>query len=300
MRAFERTKELKGSLHKCCRLWLLYMVIPHMVSGSLSFAKDELDLEEVKCKRLMSSVANDYTRPAWDAENASQYSKAIGLLEKAVEKLKASSFKANEFEQERLYQLRNCFYSMAIDYSRSKNHSRAIELFLECDKLNNTMQRKSDVSYLACVADEYRLVKDFRKAELYCQKAIKLGQVNGNKIGIFLILSETYAEQKKFPLAEKTLQDFIAERSKLKKVNDVRTGRVWLRNLYREEKKTVEAQKIEHALNDRHCPVCGSEANVKGIVYGLTSGPVNGAHLGGCNFTETSPKWWCNKDKLEF
>lgn len=300
MPAFDRTRKSNLSLHKCGKVLLLYALIPHMVSGSLSFAKDELDLEEVKCKRLMSSVANDYTRPAWDAENASQYSKAIGLLEKAVEKLKASSFKANEFEQERLYQLRNCFYSMAIDYSRSKNHSRAIELFLQCDTLDSTMQRKSDVSYLACVANEYRLVKDFGKALEYCQKSIKKGQVNGNKIGIFLILSEIYAEQKQFPMAEKTLKDFIAGRAKLDKVNEVRIGRVWLKNLYQQEKKTAEAQKIEQALNDRHCPACGSDANVKGIVYGLTSGPVNGAHLGGCNFTETSPKWWCNKDKIEF
>ena len=65
------------------------------------------------------------------------------------------------------------------------------------------------------------------------------------------------------------------------------------------------SQYCQYNYSNGICPICKSKKNVLQIIYGLPNEKFwrknkKKYHLGGCEITICDPKWYCEKDRVEF
>jgi hypothetical protein len=146
--------------------------------------------------------------------------------------------------------------------------------------------------------DAQRAGQNVKAAKLYRQIIEKKKDYVGESI---VQLSQTLYASGETLAAENLLRRHMEKAKKANRFCELRAERFELQHIYEMERK-----KINNDLDDKHCPICGSEEAVIPITYGLVRGrPGSGEQLPeakdkGCMVAFGHPKWWCKKDKTEF
>jgi len=120
-------------------------------------------------------------------------------------------------------------------------------------------------------------------------------------------LSYIYTQAGSIKLAEKELLALMADKDVMQSVGMRRAVTGHLKQICLTEHRNAEAEKLELKLADRHCPKCGSDANVIRMVYGYpgiragnSSKPVEEVKQGGCVISDESARFWCKTDNMGF
>lgn len=103
--------------------------------------------------------------------------------------------------------------------------------------------------------------------------------------------------------SNQVIEELKNSESKIKTMDKptvARSYRVAMKEIYEQIGLKTYAANLQEQLDNKHCPVCHSDATVKMIQYGLVVGAPPDTPLGGCCIEPDSPHWWCSKDKVAF
>lgn len=161
---------------------------------------------------------------------------------------------------------------------------------------------KARITAFAC-----REKKQYKKAEAAFREYLPSMPDNHHKISIMLQIAQMVENQGRNTDAEKEYLSAIDEAQKHGWYEEARTARCsFAEFLHRIGGREDDVQKIKALVNDKHCPVCHSDAQVQKIGYGRTTFKPGVPHGGCCILRSSaldiqiSPVWHCDKDKVSF
>jgi len=123
-----------------------------------------------------------------------------------------------------------------------------------------------------------------------------------------LQLSQCYEAEGNSKMAIQELTDILAEKQLAKESpHSVYQVRNLLKKLYGRLNMIAQANAMETMLQDKHCPLCGSDKNVIPIKRGREPRPEPGEppveeakYENGCVIESDPPRWFCKTDSLRF
>lgn len=268
-----------------------------IVQQSAGWAVDDSEID--RANTFYNKFLHNLILPAMDKTKEKKFAEAQALLEEADKQVKALNYKDVDAKSRIVDFEVDIFEKYADLYVAQEKYDLAGKAELTAyEKLKAVRQRGNPE--MICKAGEYYLEgKHYAQAEATFEKAIKelddFDWVDAQK-GLWI----TYLNQDK---KDKIRESIAAASERVKKIGYptlTRQFRFALREIYDDLGDQVNSAKVEAQLNDKHCPVCGSDKSLEPIVYGLPAGEMKDVHLGGCIVTEESPLWYCTKDKVSF
>ena len=242
-------------------------------------------------KKLTANIEKSIEEPAKDARSKHDYDQAAALWEKDLgewKKLPDSVFRTTK--------MRVALDNLVGIY-RSQN---------KYDKVEKAYRQMADLYHDYHVANLSQSISEALLQQKKYQEAVDflsgliVKDLDCKYPADRISLAQVYEANNQPALAEKTLVDL--ERSSLiaHKPLPLRSARVAQRTFLKNHGREAEAAKVQKSLDDKHCPVCGSDSQVQKIAYGLIRNPLPNVHSGGCMVGPDSPQWYCQKDKIEF
>lgn len=262
-------------------------------------APSEEQREEKQCQRINMHVLNSRWTPALQARDNHDYNKALELYEQGLKEWRAAPFKLASYQDIQSSQIN----------SLMKAKARILEMMGRFEDAAQCYLSTIDERWQGPTSPNYQTMLDagqiYVNGHLY-DKAIETYRkvtepaINGWNAQAHVQISEALLAEGKAQEAQKELTDALSNSSPAKNPQAARTLRTALEALYTNLKMETEAARIKTLLEDKHCPACGSDQDVLPIAYGLIISPPPGVHLGGCEVSNNSPRWWCNKDNIGF
>lgn len=247
--------------------------------------------EDPAIKKTTARIETTYEEPGRQARSKGDLHQAAALWEKALAEWKAQPDSVYRTTKMRTA-MDNC-----LGIYRAQNRDDKIELtYHQMAALYHDYHVASLSESLAEILIKQ---KKYKEAESFLTGLIKDDRTDKYPHDR-IWLAKVYDREKDPGLAEKTLNDLERSAQLAKRPLDVRSARVAYLDFLTAHNRKADAAKVQQALNDKHCPICGSEQEVQPIAYGLIRNPPPNVHLGGCMVGPDSPRWYCQKDKLEF
>lgn len=268
-----------------------------LTQQTAAWAADDSEID--KANKFYNKFLHDLILPAMDKTKENKFAEAQALLDEADKQVKALNYKDADAKSRIVDFEVDILEKYADLYVAQEKYDLAGKAELSAyEKLKAVRQRGN--SEMICKAGEYYLEgKNYAQAEATFEKAIKelddVDWVDAQK-GLWI----TYLNQDK---KDQLIASIAAASERVKKIGYptlTRQFRFALKEIYDDLGDKVNSAKVEAQLNDKHCPLCGSDKSQEPIVYGLPAGEMKDVHLGGCIVTEESPHWYCTKDKVSF
>jgi len=276
------------------------VVAATMTDLELTEAQDEAKLGDFIRMGLMPAVLQ--------ARQAGDFAREIAIDKRVVELWTSKHYKTPAVEDSKNTDLRNAYLDLADAQRRSGQYDQAAETYLQCNQIAvarrtgefNAQNYQDPAGDLPSVAEAYKDGKHFDKAEKIYIDLVNL-EPKPQSITYSTALAKVYEAAGNLEKAEEVEEGIVQDGIKDKSVAQVRSARNYLKRLFESQHRAADVEKIESALNDRHCPICGSEANVVPIVRGQPKDKNPRVHtVWGCLSGADDFKWWCNTDNTPF
>jgi tetratricopeptide (TPR) repeat protein len=235
----------------------------HAVADSGSW--DKFD-REVKAK---------FEDPALEARQKGDFTTEDSLYKAAAAQWKTRHYEDAVVQENCNLRMIQNLFNAAYAEKRVGRYDLAAETYLQCNEIAILRRNgsyhpeiyKDPAGYLPNVAEAYKDGKQFDKAEKIYADLIKLeDRENAWRYG--LALAKVFEAAGELKRAEETTEDLVKEGLNSKSPQETRSARVYLRTIFQSQNRPDAVATIDHALNDKHCPVCGSDKEVQRIVYG--------------------------------
>jgi tetratricopeptide (TPR) repeat protein len=257
-------------------------------SGNGAFGVNKIDqkAEDVALGKAGKRIDQDYELPASKAVEKGAFDRAIELYKGASAQWLAQHWQSPTAREARNMGLVNDLSCIAHLYRKQGRFDAAAKIYMQCEVITGIKSQ-----FRSHIADTYTEGKMFAKAEAIYRTDMKEGKPE-DAFTATIALAKLYDLQGQLADAEKTLQDLLDNSVKIHNYNQVRSARVALRQLWQKENKTADLEKIDAALNDKHCPVCGLDDRVLAVAEKYYV-------RGGC-FKPSYPHWCCERDDTRF
>lgn len=259
--------------------------------------------EDLAYQSIGDRIHHEFEIPANEAAQKKDFESAIKYYEKAATQWEKEKYNSEDLQEGQYTRIVSNLLAAGDLNKQQKHFDKAVEDYLKCEQIARVSKQRKNGTYLPFVAQAYREGRYFDKAiETYntiIEKNFSMGPFGTDS---HISIAQVYEDDGHPELAEKELRAFLDTNLKNCKPSNTRAARIAFRDMYKRLGRTSEADKMDNELNDKHCPICHSDSAVVPIGYGLPTGPAdnNAIHLGGCMFSNSSPQWWCNKDKVSF
>ncbi|MBX9720848.1 MAG: hypothetical protein K2X81_05610 [Candidatus Obscuribacterales bacterium] len=263
---------------------------PSTTVQQFEFDKQKELQEEQACQKLIDRLNIEFNEPAEIAVRKRQYSIAIKLFKKTAEQWQATEWKYDWAKQVRHVKIIDSLVASAHCYERMHLFDKEAECYKNCD-------------YVVEAIHALRKDKNFADAEKLCKQSIDSGNFKPSYpvyLDLHVLLAEILQDEGKSPEAEGVLTALLKAGNADQNLQQIRSARIALADLYKNENRTMDFEKVKADLDCKKCPLCKSDSAVVPIEYGLTKGSTLNAHSGGCMSSQYSPQWWCNDDKSSF
>jgi len=247
--------------------------------------------EDPAMKKLTATIEKTIEEPAKEARSQHNYDQAAALWEKDLaewKKLPDTVFRTTKMR----VALDNCvgIYRAQNKYDKVE---QAYRQMADLYKDYHVASLSQSISEAMLQQKKYKAAEDFLSGLIVKDMDCKYP---ADRIS----LAQVYEANNQLSLAEKTLID-LERRSLLEhKPQPLRSARVAYLTFLKNHGRANDAAKVQKSLDDKHCPICGSDSQVQEIAYGLIRKPLPNVHRGGCMVGPDSPQWYCQKDKIEF
>ncbi len=284
---------MKGAGVIFCALSILFLQ-----QGDV-LAQTELDEDTRKTLALIKILDDDYLAPSNNLVGEKKGEQALKLLKRAQQKLDEAKFQNQDSITSVKQMHLTVLERMVQVYVSLGEYSLAGKTQLELYEQSKETYGKGQPYYLCTAGEKFIEAKDYSSAEAAYERALsELGELEwvGAQKGLWI----TYIKQGKL---DKVKDDIAKATERVKTLNNPqlsRTFRVCLKQIYQLIDDKTSLAKVVAILDDRHCPICGSDHNVQPIVYGLPASPMPDVQHGGCMITADSLRWYCKTDKVRF
>lgn len=261
-------------------------------------ASAEAVKEEEECNNLIQRVYRKYEKPSFALLNEGKFEQGLENYSTAIKLLRKSAFKSSSLKIKETINrhIASTYFSLVQYCRKAGRHDLAGNAYMElfCDP-----ESPQFCTYALQAGEEYLAAKQWVKAKEAYGAALKVSDQTNNfwaQQGIW----KAYIAEGNTKTVGIELKNSEGKENAIKNPEILRAYRISRQDIYKALGNKDETDRIQKQLDDKHCPICGSDQNIEPIAYGLIKHSVPGYHLGGCCVSEVSPRWWCTKDKVEF